>query len=103
MTAKDGPHYANNVALMGDGDYRLSASFVCRQGKRSARLVAAVLRELDFPLPEQRSRLTATAMRASILMAFRRDPRTVAHRALRSDRLRLGAPAPGPYGVAGSL
>jgi periplasmic iron binding protein len=27
MTAKDGPHYANNVALMGDGDYRLTYHF----------------------------------------------------------------------------
>ena len=64
MTAKDGSHYANNVALMGDGDYRLTHSS-CRQGKRGARLVAAVLREVDFPLPEQRSRLTATATRVS--------------------------------------
>ncbi len=27
MTADDGPHYANNVALMGDGDYRLTYHF----------------------------------------------------------------------------
>jgi periplasmic iron binding protein len=27
MTADDGPHYANNVALMGDGDYRLTYRF----------------------------------------------------------------------------
>jgi uncharacterized protein involved in high-affinity Fe2+ transport len=27
MTANDGPHYANNVALMGDGDYRLTYHF----------------------------------------------------------------------------
>jgi periplasmic iron binding protein len=27
MTAGDGPHYANNVALAGDGDYRLSFRF----------------------------------------------------------------------------
>jgi uncharacterized protein involved in high-affinity Fe2+ transport len=27
MTADDGPHYANNVALMGDGDYRLTYQF----------------------------------------------------------------------------
>ncbi len=27
MTAGDGPHYANNVALMGDGDYRLTFPF----------------------------------------------------------------------------
>jgi hypothetical protein len=27
MTAGDGPHYANNVALMGDGDYRLTFHF----------------------------------------------------------------------------
>ncbi len=27
MTAGDGPHYANNVALMGDGDYRLTYHF----------------------------------------------------------------------------
>jgi periplasmic iron binding protein len=27
MTAKDGPHYANNIALMGDGDYRLTYHF----------------------------------------------------------------------------
>ena len=38
MTAGDGPHYTNNVALMGDGDYKLTflsrhrkpASFVIR-------------------------------------------------------------------------
>jgi uncharacterized protein involved in high-affinity Fe2+ transport len=27
MTAGDGPHYANNVELMGDGDYRLTFHF----------------------------------------------------------------------------
>ena len=27
MTAGDGPHYANNVALAGDGDYRLTFQF----------------------------------------------------------------------------
>jgi periplasmic iron binding protein len=27
MTAGDGPHYANNVALAGDGDYKLTFSF----------------------------------------------------------------------------
>jgi periplasmic iron binding protein len=27
MTAGDGPHYANNVTLMGDGDYRLTFHF----------------------------------------------------------------------------
>jgi uncharacterized protein involved in high-affinity Fe2+ transport len=27
MTAKDGPHYANNIALMGDGDYGLTYHF----------------------------------------------------------------------------
>jgi uncharacterized protein involved in high-affinity Fe2+ transport len=27
MTADDGPHYANNVALMGEGDYRLTFRF----------------------------------------------------------------------------
>jgi len=27
MTAGDGPHYANNVALMGDGDYKLTFHF----------------------------------------------------------------------------
>jgi periplasmic iron binding protein len=27
MTAGDGPHYANNVALMGDGDYQLTFHF----------------------------------------------------------------------------
>lgn len=27
MTAGDGPHYANNVALAGDGDYRLTFHF----------------------------------------------------------------------------
>ncbi len=27
MTADDGPHYANNVALKGDGDYRLTYHF----------------------------------------------------------------------------
>jgi periplasmic iron binding protein len=27
MTAGDGPHYANNIALMGDGDYRLTYTF----------------------------------------------------------------------------
>jgi periplasmic iron binding protein len=27
MTADDGPHYANNVAPMGDGDYRLTYRF----------------------------------------------------------------------------
>lgn len=27
MTAGDGPHYANNVALAGDGDYRLTYHF----------------------------------------------------------------------------
>jgi uncharacterized protein involved in high-affinity Fe2+ transport len=27
MTAGDGPHYANNVELMGDGDYRLTYQF----------------------------------------------------------------------------
>jgi periplasmic iron binding protein len=27
MTAGDGPHYANNVALMGEGDYRLTYHF----------------------------------------------------------------------------
>ena len=27
MTADDGPHYANNVALMGDGDYRVTYRF----------------------------------------------------------------------------
>ena len=27
MTADDGPHYANNVALMGDGDYRVTYHF----------------------------------------------------------------------------
>jgi uncharacterized protein involved in high-affinity Fe2+ transport len=27
VTAKDGLHYANNVALMGDGDYRLTDHF----------------------------------------------------------------------------
>jgi uncharacterized protein involved in high-affinity Fe2+ transport len=27
MTAGDGPHYANNVVLMGDGDYRLTFHF----------------------------------------------------------------------------
>jgi periplasmic iron binding protein len=27
MTADDGPHYANNVTLMGDGDYRVTYHF----------------------------------------------------------------------------
>jgi periplasmic iron binding protein len=27
MTAGDGPHYANNVAMMGEGDYRLTYTF----------------------------------------------------------------------------
>ncbi|HUZ31807.1 MAG TPA: iron transporter [Xanthobacteraceae bacterium] len=27
MTAGDGPHYANNVSLMGDGDYKLTFHF----------------------------------------------------------------------------
>ena len=27
MTADDGPHYANNVSLMGDGDYRFTYRF----------------------------------------------------------------------------
>jgi len=27
MTAVDGPHYANNVNLAGDGDYRLTYHF----------------------------------------------------------------------------
>jgi uncharacterized protein involved in high-affinity Fe2+ transport len=27
MTAADGPHYANNVALLGDGDYKLTYRF----------------------------------------------------------------------------
>jgi periplasmic iron binding protein len=27
MTAGDGPHYANNVSLMGDGDYKLTYTF----------------------------------------------------------------------------
>ena len=27
MTVGDGPHYANNIALMGDGDYRLAYTF----------------------------------------------------------------------------
>ncbi len=27
MTAGDGPHYANNVRLAGDGDYRLDSAF----------------------------------------------------------------------------
>ena len=27
MTAGDGPHYANNVALMGDGDYQVMFHF----------------------------------------------------------------------------
>jgi len=58
MTAGDGPHYANNVELMGDGDYRLTfhfeppskAGFVRHVG---AGLVEAVFGNLDIPFPEQ--------------------------------------------------
>jgi hypothetical protein len=27
MTAGDGPHYANNISLMGDGDYKVTFTF----------------------------------------------------------------------------
>jgi hypothetical protein len=50
--------------------------------------VAAVLRELDFPLPEQRSRLSGDA-RINLVGPPSRPANGRSIRALRSDRLRL--------------
>jgi uncharacterized protein involved in high-affinity Fe2+ transport len=40
MTAKDGPHYANNVALMGDGDYRLTYHLEPTRMRRMVKRIA---------------------------------------------------------------
>ncbi len=76
MTAADGPHYANNVAIAGDGDYRRAAvegglRQARRQGHRSAGLVAAILANLDISFPQQEGgQLTIPASRAGLSPAI---------------------------------
>jgi periplasmic iron binding protein len=75
MTAGDGPHYANNVALMGDGDYQVTfrfeppskAGFIRHVDKAR---VATVFANLDIPFPEQTGRVTAPMSRPAVFLVL---------------------------------